>query len=49
MPGDGISLVTRLSSASGATEGASAEIWFDADKVQLFDPSTGRNLTYTER
>ncbi|MEU0883015.1 sn-glycerol-3-phosphate ABC transporter ATP-binding protein UgpC [Lentzea sp. NPDC005914] len=49
VPGDGISLVTRLSSASGAVEGASADIWFDADKVQLFDPSTGRNLTYTER
>ncbi|RDI30799.1 ABC transporter ATP-binding protein [Lentzea flaviverrucosa] len=49
VPGDGISLVTRLSSASGAVEGASSEIWFDADKVQLFDPSSGRNLTYTER
>ncbi|MET9632094.1 sn-glycerol-3-phosphate ABC transporter ATP-binding protein UgpC [Lentzea sp. NPDC006480] len=49
VPGDGISLVTRLSSASGASEGASADIWFDADKVQLFDPSSGRNLTYTER
>ncbi|MFI6101286.1 ABC transporter ATP-binding protein [Lentzea sp. NPDC051213] len=49
VPGEGISLVTRLSSASGAAEGASADIWFDADKVQLFDPSTGRNLTYTER
>ncbi|GGU74881.1 ABC transporter ATP-binding protein [Lentzea flava] len=49
VPGDGISLVTRLSSASGAVEGASADIWFDTDKVQLFDPSTGRNLTYTER
>ncbi|NKE56542.1 sn-glycerol-3-phosphate ABC transporter ATP-binding protein UgpC [Lentzea sp. PSKA42] len=49
VPGEGISLVTRLSSASGAVEGASADIWFDADKVQVFDPSTGRNLTYTER
>ncbi|GAB2866084.1 ABC transporter ATP-binding protein [Lentzea nigeriaca] len=49
VPGDGISLVTRLSSSSGAVEGASADIWFDADKIQLFDPSTGRNLTYTER
>jgi multiple sugar transport system ATP-binding protein len=49
VPGDGISLVTRLSSASAAVEGASADIWFDADKVQLFDPSSGRNLTYAER
>jgi multiple sugar transport system ATP-binding protein len=49
VPGDGISLVTRLSSASGVTAGSSADIWFDADKVQLFDPSSGKNLTYTER
>ncbi|GLY52445.1 sn-glycerol-3-phosphate ABC transporter ATP-binding protein UgpC [Lentzea sp. NBRC 102530] len=49
VPGDGISLVTRLSSASGAVEGEPADIWFDADKVQLFDPSSGKNLTYTER
>ncbi|TWP49291.1 sn-glycerol-3-phosphate ABC transporter ATP-binding protein UgpC [Lentzea tibetensis] len=45
----GISLVTRLSASSGAKEGEPSEIWFDADKVQLFDPSTGKNLTYTER
>ncbi|HEX7302428.1 sn-glycerol-3-phosphate ABC transporter ATP-binding protein UgpC [Lentzea sp.] len=49
VPGDGISLVTRLSSASAAVEGGSSDIWFDADKVQLFDPSSGKNLTYTER
>ncbi|MEU7475735.1 sn-glycerol-3-phosphate ABC transporter ATP-binding protein UgpC [Lentzea sp. NPDC042327] len=49
VPGDGISLVTRLSSASGATAGSPAEIWFDADKIQLFDPSSGKNLTYTDR
>ncbi|MEU4807087.1 sn-glycerol-3-phosphate ABC transporter ATP-binding protein UgpC [Actinosynnema sp. NPDC023587] len=47
VPGDGVSLVTRLSTASTATEGEQAEIWFDADKVQLFDPGTGRNLTYS--
>ncbi|WP_433268671.1 ABC transporter ATP-binding protein [Actinosynnema sp. CS-041913] len=47
VPGDGVSLVTRLSAASTATEGEQAEIWFDADKVQLFDPGTGRNLTYS--
>ncbi len=47
VPGDGVSLVTRLSAASAAVEGAQAEIWFDADKVQLFDPGTGRNLTYS--
>ncbi|MEU5693705.1 sn-glycerol-3-phosphate ABC transporter ATP-binding protein UgpC [Actinosynnema sp. NPDC020468] len=46
VPGDGVSLVTRLSAASSATEGEQAEIWFDADKIQLFDPANGRNLTY---
>ncbi|ASO18554.1 multiple sugar transport system ATP-binding protein [Actinoalloteichus hoggarensis] len=38
-------LVTRLSSASTAREGAAHEVWFDADKIQLFDPADGRNLT----
>ncbi|CCH28230.1 sn-glycerol-3-phosphate ABC transporter ATP-binding protein UgpC [Actinosynnema sp. NPDC047251] len=47
VPGGGVSLVTRLSAASTATEGEQADIWFDADKVQLFDPGTGRNLTYS--
>ncbi|XVV04758.1 ABC transporter ATP-binding protein [Actinosynnema sp. CA-248983] len=47
VPGGGVSLVTRISAASTATEGEQAEIWFDADKVQLFDPDTGRNLTYS--
>ncbi len=46
VPGSGVSLVTRLSAASTAVEGEPAEVWFDADKVQLFDPSSGRNLTY---
>ncbi len=46
VPGSGVSLVTRLSAASTAVEGEQAEVWFDADKVQLFDPSSGRNLTY---
>ncbi len=44
----GTQLVTRLSATSGAREGEQVEVWFDADKVQLFDPSTGRNLTYAE-
>ncbi|GAA1333761.1 ABC transporter ATP-binding protein [Saccharothrix algeriensis] len=47
VPGEGVSLVTRLSAASSAAEGEPAEIWFDADKVQLFDPGSGRNLTYS--
>ncbi len=45
----GIELVTRLSAASSVAEGATAKIWFDNDKVQVFDPSDGRNLTYAGR
>jgi multiple sugar transport system ATP-binding protein len=48
VPASGSQVVTRLSAASEATEGASLDIWFDADKVQLFDPSNGKNLTYAE-
>jgi multiple sugar transport system ATP-binding protein len=47
VPASGSQIVTRLSAASEATEGAPLEIWFDADKVQLFDPSSGKNLTYS--
>jgi multiple sugar transport system ATP-binding protein len=47
VPGGGVSLVTRISASSPAKEGESAEIWFDADKVQLFDPRSGKNLTYS--
>jgi multiple sugar transport system ATP-binding protein len=38
-------LVTRLSVASAATQGEKAQVWFDPDQVQVFDPSDGRNLT----
>ena len=48
VPASGSQLVTRLSAASGATEGAEVDVWFDADKIQLFDPSSGKNLTYSE-
>ena len=44
----GTQLVTRLSATSGAKEGAQVDVWFDADKIQLFDPSSGKNLTYSE-
>ncbi|GAB3436590.1 ABC transporter ATP-binding protein [Actinophytocola sediminis] len=44
----GSQLVTRLSATSGAREGEPLDVWFDSDKVQLFDPSNGRNLTYAE-
>jgi multiple sugar transport system ATP-binding protein len=48
VPGGGSAIVTRLSAASSAREGQPLDVWFDADKVQLFDPSNGKNLTYSE-
>ncbi|MCE7000280.1 sn-glycerol-3-phosphate ABC transporter ATP-binding protein UgpC [Saccharothrix sp. S26] len=47
VPGGGVSLVARIAATSTAVEGEPADIWFDADKVQLFDPANGRNLTYS--
>jgi multiple sugar transport system ATP-binding protein len=48
VPASGSQLVTRLSATSAAKEGEKVDVWFDADKVQLFDPSSGKNLTYSE-
>jgi multiple sugar transport system ATP-binding protein len=48
VPASASQLVTRLSAESTAAEGAEAEIWFDGDKIQLFDPASGKNLTYSE-
>ncbi|PRX44240.1 carbohydrate ABC transporter ATP-binding protein (CUT1 family) [Prauserella shujinwangii] len=47
VPGSGSTIVTRLSASSAAREGDNVEVWFDTDKLQLFDPSSGRNLTYS--
>jgi multiple sugar transport system ATP-binding protein len=38
-------LVTRLSAESSAKEGATVRVWFNAEKLHLFDPASGRNLT----
>ncbi|PWN04762.1 ABC transporter [Nocardioides silvaticus] len=38
-------LVINLDGASRIREGDEAEIWVDARKIHLFDPSTGENLT----
>jgi len=38
-------LVIRLPVASAAAAGQRVQIWFDPDKIQVFDPSDGRNLT----
>ena len=43
--GGGGQLVARLSAASGAREGEKLDVWFDPDQLQVFDPSSGRNLT----
>ncbi|HEY0451935.1 sn-glycerol-3-phosphate ABC transporter ATP-binding protein UgpC [Actinophytocola sp.] len=48
VPASGSQLVTRLSAASSAKEGEKVDVWFDADKIQLFDPANGKNLTYAE-
>ncbi|WP_199433934.1 ABC transporter ATP-binding protein [Qaidamihabitans albus] len=46
VPGTGSTIVARLSASSGARVGQDLQVWFDADKLQLFDPSSGKNLTY---
>ncbi|MDQ0377252.1 ABC transporter ATP-binding protein [Amycolatopsis thermophila] len=46
VPGGGASITARLSPVSGAQEGGMLDVWFDVQKVQLFDPSSGRNLTF---
>jgi multiple sugar transport system ATP-binding protein len=38
-------LVISLDSSSRIKEGDEATIWVDSDKMHLFDPSTGENLT----
>ncbi|MBF9131639.1 sn-glycerol-3-phosphate ABC transporter ATP-binding protein UgpC [Plantactinospora sp. S1510] len=48
LTGSGSSLVTRLSAESTVAEGESRRIWFNLEKIHLFDPSNGRNLTLHE-
>ncbi len=38
-------LIVSLDGASRIKAGEQAEIWVDADRLHLFDPSTGENLT----
>ncbi|SES44153.1 ABC transporter ATP-binding protein [Actinokineospora terrae] len=47
MTDNGAQIVTRLSAASPIKEGDEAEVWFDPDKLHLFDPKDGRTLTHT--
>ncbi|MFC4004279.1 ABC transporter ATP-binding protein [Prauserella oleivorans] len=46
VPGTGSTIVTRLSAASEVREGQPLEVWFDPDRIQLFDPKSGTNFTY---
>ncbi|MEV0732600.1 sn-glycerol-3-phosphate ABC transporter ATP-binding protein UgpC [Polymorphospora sp. NPDC050346] len=46
--GGGSNLVTRLSAESDVREGENRRIWLNLEKIHLFDPSDGRNLTLHE-
>jgi multiple sugar transport system ATP-binding protein len=41
-------LVTRLSAESRVRDGADARVWMNLDKIHLFDPRDGHNLTLHE-
>ncbi|MEV6231742.1 sn-glycerol-3-phosphate ABC transporter ATP-binding protein UgpC [Saccharopolyspora shandongensis] len=45
VPTDEGQVVTRLSVESAARESQPLTVWFDPDKIHLFDPATGRTLT----
>jgi multiple sugar transport system ATP-binding protein len=45
VPSDDGHLVTRLSVESGARENEQVTVWFDPDKMHLFDPTSGRILS----
>jgi len=42
------SLVTRLSAESRVRDGVDAQVWMNLDKLHLFDPRDGRNITLHE-
>ena len=46
--GGGSNLVTRLSAESPSREGEKRRVWFNLEKIHLFDPADGRNLTLHE-
>jgi multiple sugar transport system ATP-binding protein len=47
VPGGGAGAVARLDPTSRVTQGDEAELWLDATKLHLFDPSDGRTLAKT--
>jgi multiple sugar transport system ATP-binding protein len=48
MLGGGSNLVTRFPAESRARAGQPHRVWLPLDRIHLFDPSTGRNLTLHE-
>ncbi|HEX6022368.1 MAG TPA: sn-glycerol-3-phosphate ABC transporter ATP-binding protein UgpC [Solirubrobacter sp.] len=46
--GDSFDVVARLDQTSKAQAHQEAEIWVNTEKIQLFDPETGRNLAAKE-
>ncbi|GDY30007.1 ABC transporter ATP-binding protein [Gandjariella thermophila] len=47
VPSAGSQLITRISAASAAREGEKLQVWFDVANAQVFDPASGRNLTFS--
>src|SRR6201991_1357823 len=43
-PGEGFDIVARLDQTSTARAKENAKIWVNTEKVQLFDPESGKNL-----
>ncbi|MCO8274989.1 sn-glycerol-3-phosphate ABC transporter ATP-binding protein UgpC [Actinoplanes sp. TRM 88003] len=41
-------LVTRLSAESRVRDGVDARVWMNLDKIHLFDPGNGHNITLNE-
>ncbi|GIF72445.1 ABC transporter ATP-binding protein [Asanoa siamensis] len=48
LPSGGSNLVCRFSAESRVKEGDTARVWVNLDKIHLFDPSDGRNVTLHE-
>ncbi|MEV4537176.1 sn-glycerol-3-phosphate ABC transporter ATP-binding protein UgpC [Asanoa sp. NPDC049518] len=48
LPSGGSNLVCRFSAESRVKEGDTAKVWVNLEKIHLFDPSDGRNITLHE-
>jgi multiple sugar transport system ATP-binding protein len=46
--GEGVQVTARLDAASKAAEDQELEFWIDLEKVHVFDPESGENLTLAE-